>query len=74
MGKLRVLSGADVCQIMKDNGFSQIRQVGSHVVLQKTISDSTITVPVPLHREVAKGTLGAIIKQSGLARSLFEVQ
>lgn len=49
-----------------------VRQRGSHVVMQKRLPDSTITVPVPNHAEVRTGTLQAIIRQSGLARSEFE--
>lgn len=32
----------------------------------------TITVPVPLHREVRRGTLRSIVRQSGLPRAVFE--
>jgi hypothetical protein len=35
-------------------------------MMQKEIEDSTITVPVPLHRELKIGTLQSIIRQSGL--------
>jgi len=40
--------------------------------MQKTVGNSTITVPVPLHDELKIGTLLAIIRQPGLPRSLFE--
>ena len=32
----------------------------------------TITVPVPLHADLAPGTLRGIIQQSGLPRDYFE--
>ena len=72
MGKLRVLSGRDVCKILKAEGFSEVRQRGSHVVMQKRTGDTTTTVPVPDHSELKTGTLSSIIRQSGLARTLFE--
>ena len=72
MGKLRVLSGRDVCHILETQGFSIIRQRGSHIVMQKRSEDSTTTVPVPDHAELKTGTLTSIIRQSGVARSLFE--
>jgi predicted RNA binding protein YcfA (HicA-like mRNA interferase family) len=50
----------------------EVRQKGSHVVMQKATDSSTITVPVPLHSELRIGTLQAIIRQSGVARSEFE--
>lgn len=72
MGKLRVLSGREVCDILARHGFSEVRRRGSHVVMQKTAETTTITVPVPDHAELRIGTLLSIIRQSGVARSLFE--
>jgi predicted RNA binding protein YcfA (HicA-like mRNA interferase family) len=42
--------------------------------MQKKGEDTTITVPVPDHSELKMGTLSGIIRQSGLPRSLFEVE
>lgn len=64
MGKLRVLSGKEVCGILSKYGFTNIRQQGSHIIMQKNIHNSTITVPVPNHKEIKKGTLKSIIRQS----------
>lgn len=72
MGKLRVLSGREVCKILEAEGFTEVRQRGSHIVMQKRSGDTTTTVPVPDHKELKTGTLTSIIRQSGLARSLFE--
>lgn len=72
MGRLRVLSGREVCRILAGQGFDQVRQRGDHVIMQKRLEGSTITVPVPDHRELRIGTLQAIIRQSQLPRSLFE--
>ncbi|MEK8016680.1 MAG: type II toxin-antitoxin system HicA family toxin [Candidatus Parabeggiatoa sp.] len=72
MGKLRVLSGKAVCGILANHGFIEVRCRGSHIVMQKNVSGSTITVPVPDHAELRSGTLRSIIRQSGLPRSLFE--
>jgi predicted RNA binding protein YcfA (HicA-like mRNA interferase family) len=58
---------------LEANGFSQVRRRGSHVVLPKRLQDTTITVPVPDHRELKAGTLASIIRQSGVPRSAFEV-
>jgi predicted RNA binding protein YcfA (HicA-like mRNA interferase family) len=70
--RLRTLSGREVCAILEQHGFAQVRQRGSHIVMQKRIEDSTITVVVPEHRELRTGTLRSIIRQSGLPRSEFE--
>ena len=72
MGKLRVLSAKQVCQILTEQGFIQVRQRGSHIIMQKKIDDSTITIPVPNYSEIKIGTLQSIIRQSNLPRSLFD--
>lgn len=72
MGKLKVLSGREVCAILTLRGFVEVRQRGSHIVMQKRVEDTTITVPVPDHRELRTGTLLSIIRQSGVARGDFE--
>jgi predicted RNA binding protein YcfA (HicA-like mRNA interferase family) len=61
-----VLSGREVCRILAAHGFAEVRQKGSHIVMQKKLADSTVTVPVPDHKELKTGTLRAIIRQSGL--------
>ena len=72
MGKLRVLCGKEVCVILSDHGFIEVRRRGSHIVMQKKFPQSTITVPVPDHDEIRIGTLQSIIRQSGLSREFFE--
>ena len=72
MAKLRILSGQQVCQILSRHGFEEIRQRGTHIIMQKKIKNSTITIPVPNHREIKTGTLMSIVRQSQLGRSIFE--
>ncbi|HEU5317538.1 MAG TPA: type II toxin-antitoxin system HicA family toxin [Chloroflexota bacterium] len=72
MGRLRVLSGREVCRILADHGFVEVRRRGSHVVMQRRSGTSTVTVPVPDHVELRTGTLLSIIRQSQLPRVLFE--
>lgn len=71
MPKLGIFSGAEICAILAAEGFRQVRQKGSHVVMQRQGSAGSITVPVPDHREVRIGTLQAIIRQSGVPRERF---
>jgi predicted RNA binding protein YcfA (HicA-like mRNA interferase family) len=72
LGRLRVLSAKQVCTLLAEHGFVVVRQRGSHIILQKRVSNSTTTVPVPNHREIAVGTLLSIIRQSQVPRSVFE--
>lgn len=64
MPKLPVLSGNDLIRLLKKAGFIVVRQKGSHVSLQK---DNFKTV-VPLHPELAKGTLMGILNQCGMTK------
>lgn len=72
MGKLRVLSGQAVCEILTRHGFAEVRRRGSHIIMQRQDGHSTTTVPVPDHKEVRIGTLRSIIRQSGVPRSEFQ--
>jgi predicted RNA binding protein YcfA (HicA-like mRNA interferase family) len=40
--------------------------------MQKRIDGTTVTIPVPLHNPIRRGTLLSVIRQSHLPRSLFE--
>jgi len=40
--------------------------------MQNVEPDGTVTVPVPNHSELKRGTLRSIIRQSGLEKSAFE--
>ena len=74
MGRLRVLSGPEVCKILERHGFVAVRQRGSHRIMQLKTEGTTVTVPVPLHDTLRRGTLQSIIRQSGLSKSLFETE
>jgi predicted RNA binding protein YcfA (HicA-like mRNA interferase family) len=64
MAKLPILSGKELISVLKKGGFRVVRQRGSHVSLQK----GAYKTVVPLHDELAKGTLLGILKQCGLSR------
>lgn len=72
MGKLRPLSGRQVMTILADQRSVEARRRGSHVVMQKLVGSRTVTVVVPDHREIRRGTLASIVRQSRLPRELFE--
>jgi predicted RNA binding protein YcfA (HicA-like mRNA interferase family) len=73
LGKLRVLSGSDVCRILEQNGFAAVRQRGSHQIMQKRSETTTITVPVPLHDPVRRGTLLSIVRQWNVKSTLDDL-
>ena len=56
MGKLQKLSGKDICRILSQHDFIEIRRRGRHIIMQRKIEDNTITIPVPNHKELRIGT------------------
>jgi len=52
-------------------GFSQIRQRGSHIRLQKQLSDRQLRITVPAHRPVKRSTLSRILKQAEVSLDDF---
>lgn len=52
-------------------GFVLDRQRGSHMVLRCDTQSPVLTVAVPNHKELDKGTLKGIIKQAGLTPEEF---
>ena len=69
MRKLPVLSGKECVQILKRHGFEFRRQKGSHLILRH--SSSKIILTVPNHKELDRGTLRSIVRQSGLDLEKF---
>lgn len=66
MPKLPIVSGKDVIKVLSGIGFRHVRTKGSHAILNKQVNGIKVTIPVPLHKELAKGTLKSIMKQAGL--------
>jgi predicted RNA binding protein YcfA (HicA-like mRNA interferase family) len=67
---LPVVSGGEVVKALRKIGYVLDRQRGSHLILrQQTAPHRRLTVPD--HKEVAKGTLRAIVRQAGLTVEEF---
>jgi len=64
MHRLRKISGKETIRALKQLGFRQIRQRGSHVVLKKSTASGDIGCVVPLHKELKVGTLQGILRQA----------
>ena len=71
MPRLPRLSGREVIRVMERLGFVQVRQRGSHVVLRRETPDGAVGCVVPLHNELAAGTLRGILRQAGVTREDF---
>ncbi|MCK5734527.1 MAG: type II toxin-antitoxin system HicA family toxin [Candidatus Latescibacteria bacterium] len=71
MPKLRSVSGQEAIRALERLGFEKVRQRGSHVVLKKQTPKGALGCVVPLHRELARGTLRGILKQAGVSSDEF---
>lgn len=67
MPELPRISGKDAIKIFALFGFVQVRQKGSHVVLRHEDRGCVI----PLHKELAIGTLRSAIRQAGITPDDF---
>jgi len=65
------ISGREVVKALTRIGYEEDRQRGSHIILrQSTYPHRRITVPD--HKEIAKGTLRAVIREAGLTVDEFK--
>jgi predicted RNA binding protein YcfA (HicA-like mRNA interferase family) len=65
MGSIPVLSGKDLCAALRKLGYEIDHQTGSHIIL-RVAKPPFRRLTVPNHKEIAKGTLRAIVKQAGI--------
>lgn len=64
MPKMPRLSGKEMLKILALFGFEISRQKGSHVILKKKTAEGEIGTVVPIHKELAEGTIRGILKQA----------
>ena len=58
----KTYSGKQVVKILcRKFGFSFVSQKGSHAKIRKTLKGKTITTVVPMHKELAMGTLKGVL-------------
>ena len=69
MSALPLLRPREVVRAFERLGWEVTRQRGSHIVLTKP--GSPVTLSVPDHTEVARGTLRALIAKAGLTVEEF---
>jgi predicted RNA binding protein YcfA (HicA-like mRNA interferase family) len=74
MPRLPRVSGAEAIRALEHLGFTQVRQRGSHVVLKRAGRERVTGCVVPLHTELATGTLRGILKQAGVTAEEFTTQ
>lgn len=70
MSILPRISGRNVVKALAKVGYEKDRQTGSHIILRQ-IEHPHRRVVIPDHKEIAKGTLRAVIQQTGLTVQEF---
>ena len=58
----------ELLRILKKDGWYELRQSGSHIVMAHPEKENTVIVPNHDSHEVKKGLLKSIIKQTGIKR------
>jgi predicted RNA binding protein YcfA (HicA-like mRNA interferase family) len=71
IAKLRPLSQRKVIEILRSNGFEEVRS-SKHVTFKKKVGERVLTTWVPHHSEVTVFVIQYIIRQTEKARSEFE--
>jgi predicted RNA binding protein YcfA (HicA-like mRNA interferase family) len=71
MPKLPLVSGAKAVKALQRLGFFVDRQRGSHVVMKKMTTEGERGCVIPMHREVAPGTLRSALKLAGVSPEEF---
>jgi predicted RNA binding protein YcfA (HicA-like mRNA interferase family) len=65
--KLPVVSGDELVRALRKFGYQVVRQKGSHVRLRHSSDPQRLPVTVPLHSEIATGTLRRILRDAAVS-------
>jgi predicted RNA binding protein YcfA (HicA-like mRNA interferase family) len=68
---LPVISAKELIKVLSKLGYQRDHQTGSHIILRNEKYPFR-RITVPNHKEIAKGTLRAIIRQIGLTLEEFK--
>ena len=69
MSRLPQVSGSEVVRALQKVGFSVRRQHGSHMIMRRDTPFAQTVVPN--HRQIDRGTLRAILRQTDLSVDEF---
>jgi predicted RNA binding protein YcfA (HicA-like mRNA interferase family) len=69
MPALPALSGRKAVRAFERLGWDVARQRGSHIIMVK--DDQNVTLSIPDHKEIAKGTLRSLIRSAGITVDEF---
>ncbi len=61
-----------IIRTLQRNGWTVVRQRGSHIRLQKRVGDEVLKLTVPAHRPVKQSTLVHVLKQARIDIEQFK--
>jgi len=64
--KVPSLPYQQIIHALQRDGWTVVRQRGSHIRLQKRVGSEVLKITVPAHRPVKRSTLAHILKQARL--------
>lgn len=71
MSKVPSLSYIEIIRALQRDGWTVVRQRGSHIRLQKRFGDELLKLTIPAHKPVKRSTLSHILKQARLDVDAF---
>ncbi len=71
MSKVPSLNYIEILSALQRDGWSVVRQRGSHIRLEKRLPAGLLKLTVPAHTPVKRSTLAHILKQARLTPAMF---
>lgn len=71
MTKVPSLSYTQIIRALQRDGWTVVRQRGSHIRLQKRVANEVLKITVPAHRPVKRSTLARILREARLDLDQF---
>ncbi|MDD4126670.1 MAG: type II toxin-antitoxin system HicA family toxin [Methanomicrobium sp.] len=67
MNKIPSLNYDILVAALHRDGWVVVRQRGSHIRMQKNLTDKTLKITIPVHKPIKRSTLSHILKQAGIS-------
>jgi predicted RNA binding protein YcfA (HicA-like mRNA interferase family) len=68
----KLYSGREIIKAFRRAGFHKVSQKGSHIKLRGFWNGKLQTVIVPVHKQIAYGTLTSILNQASMTKRELE--
>lgn len=60
------MKASELIKLLKGNGWQEVRQVGSHVIMKHDDNPNNLSVPLHGKKDVKPGTLNSLLKKAGV--------